>query len=213
MPAPSVTAPIAGLLAGTAVVCRQWAEQDLGPYYLHEAPNRRYVTEDRVGVALDLGLALADDDGAPLDSASVEIWHCDAHGRYSGFPPPDAAGAGSSLEYLKDRTFLRGRQGADGSGRVEFRTIYPGWYPGRTVHIHVIARALGRVFTSQLYFDDELSDFVLSQPPYSDRTGRDTINATDGIFPTGGAPAVLEIVPAADGYLAAARLHLPVGSQ
>src|SRR6185312_15116723 len=101
---------------------------------------------------------------------SVEIWHCDASGRYSGFPPPEAASNGTgSPEYLKDRTFLRGRQDDDGYGRVEFRTIYPSWYPGRTVHIHVIARALGRVFTSQLYFDDPLSDSILARPPYNHR--------------------------------------------
>lgn len=213
MTASSVSAPLAELLAGTATVCREWAEQDLGPYYLEQAPKRRDVSEDRAGVALGLGLALADNGGAPLDEASVEIWHCDAHGRYSGFPPPEPTSNGGSPEYLADRTFLRGTQDTDRLGRVEFRTIYPGWYPGRTVHIHVIARAFGRLFTSQLYFEDKLSDSVLSCPPYSDRPGRDTTNTTDVILPTGGDPAVLQIVAVGDGYLGAARLHLPIGAE
>lgn len=198
------------LLAGSSVRCRQWAEQDVGPYYLAEAPTRRDVTEDRDGVALTLGLALSTSQGSPLAGDSVEIWHCDAGGRYSGYPPPASEGEPGSPGYLADRMFLRGKQTADESGRVEFRTIYPGWYPGRTVHVHLIARASGRVFTSQLYFPDALSEVVLALPPYRDRPGRDTTNDTDVIFPTGGDPAVLDVTPAEAGYLGVAHLHIPV---
>ena len=60
---------------------------------------------------------------------------------------------------------------------VEFRTIYPGWYPGRTVHIHLIVQVDERVLTSQLYFPEPVNDDVLSQPPYAERPGRDTTNA------------------------------------
>src|SRR4029453_11979286 len=104
---------------------------------------------------------------------------------------------------------LRGRQHTDPAGSVEFRTIYPGWYPGRTVHIHLMAHAAGRSLTSQLYFPDQTNDEVLPQPPYSTRSGRDTTNDTDEIFPTGGAPALLDIVRTADGYRAAICLELP----
>lgn len=128
----------------------------------------------------------------------MEIWHCDALGRYSGFPPPDpsvvaTADTAPRGEYLPDQTFLRGRQVTDQAGMVEFRTIYPGWYPGRTVHIHVIVRADGRVVTSQLYFPDSINDRVLASPPYAQRPGRDTTNDSDEILPTGGDPAVLDI--------------------
>jgi len=86
---------------------------------------------------------------------------------------------------------------------VEFLTIYPGWYPGRTVHIHLMVHVDDAVLTSQLYFPDEVSDQVLARAPYAERPGRDTTNATDEIFPTGGDPAVLDVGPADDGFRAA----------
>jgi hypothetical protein len=92
---------------------------------------------------------------------------------------------------------------------VEFRTIYPGWYPGRTVHIHVIVHVGNATLTSQLYFPDELTNEVLAQAPYSDRSGRDTTNYTDEIFPTGGGPALVDITPRTEGYIAAICLVLP----
>jgi protocatechuate 3,4-dioxygenase beta subunit len=93
-------------------VCRLWAEQDEGPYHRDAQPVRSDVVEDREGVALQLGIRLdRDRDGPPL-GATVEIWQCDALGRYSGFPPADAlvatAPAAQRGEYLSDQTFLRG---------------------------------------------------------------------------------------------------------
>jgi protocatechuate 3,4-dioxygenase beta subunit len=111
--------------------------------------------------------------------------------------------------YLPDQTFLRGRQRTDGNGMAEFRTIYPGWYPGRTVHIHLMVHIAGRVLTTQLYFPDEISDAILARAPYAARPTRDTRNASDEIFPTGGDPAVLDIVPTEDGYRAGICLELP----
>lgn len=149
-----------------------------------------------------------------MTDAVVEIWQCDALGRYSGFPPPDdstvvTAADAPRGEYLPDQTFLRGRQPTDAAGMVEFRTIHPGWYPGRTVHIHVMAKVGDTTLTSQLYFPDDLNRHVLSLEPYAQRAGRDTINETDEIFPTGGAPAVLDIAPHGDGYRAAICLIVP----
>ena len=83
-----ISEEIASLLDDVSVTCRQWAEQDLGPYYLAGQPVRRDVTEDRPGVPLGVGLLLAEDDGSPVPEAALGIWHCDAAGRYSGFPPP-----------------------------------------------------------------------------------------------------------------------------
>ena len=159
-----------------------------------------------------VGLALAKADGSPLAAVDVEVWHCDAAGVYSGYPPPALSGAEgpATPEYRTDQTFLRGRQESDAEGMVEFRTVYPGWYPGRTVHIHVIVKVRGRVFTSQLYFPDAVTDELFGRSPYRERPGRDTTNATDTIFPTGGEPAVMILVPAAAGFLGVARLHLPV---
>ena len=208
----AVDGELASLL-GSCRVCRGWAEQDEGPYHCDAQPERRDVVEDREGAALQLGLRLADADGAPVP-AVVEIWQCDALGRYSGFPPPDdsvvaPADEAPRTEHLTGQTFLRGRQPTDSHGLVELRTIYPGWYPGRTVHIHLMVHTADRVLTSQLYFPDALSDEVLTSAPYAARPGRDTTNATDTIFPTGGDPALLDVDRAGDGYRAAICLALP----
>lgn len=194
---------------------RLWAEQDEGPYHRDIRPVRRDIAEDRDGVVLQLGIRLTDDDGTPVPGAHVEIWHCDAMGRYSGFPPPEpsdvvvTAHDAPRTEYVPDQTFLRGSQPVDPEGMVEFRTIYPGWYPGRTVHIHLMVHAAGAVLTSQLYFPETVTDHVFALAPYSERPGRDTTNSTDAIFPTGGDPAVLDIVPIGHGYRAAITLVLP----
>jgi len=210
-----ITPALAELLGGTRVVCRQWAEQLEGPYRRGTQPLRRDLVEDREGASLRLGLLLVDVAGAPLVDGEIEVWHCDALGRYSGYPPPNDSGPpvgegnAPRAEYLPDQTFLRGRQPTDADGVVEFATIYPGWYPGRTVHIHLMAHTADRTYTSQLYFPEAVTDAVFARAPYRDRPKRDTTNATDEIFPTGGEPAVLELREQRDGYLAAARLHLP----
>jgi len=201
------------MLSG-CTTARLWAEQDEGPYHRDEQPLRRDIVEDRDGVALQLGIRLAHADGSPVYDTTVEIWQCDALGRYSGFPPPDdstvvTAADAPRGEYLTDQTFLRGRQTTDADGMVEFGTIYPGWYPGRTVHIHLMVHDGDRTFTSQLYFPDEISDQVLSLSPYADRPGRDTTNGTDEIFPTGGEPAILEVTAIDRGYRGAICLVLP----
>jgi len=208
-----VDAEIAQLLEHSAP-CRGWAEQEQGPYHRDIEPVRRDITEDRPGAPLTLGIRLTSVDDSPLDGAAVDIWHCDALGRYSGFPPPDpavvvTAATAPKAEYRPDETFLRGRQITDAAGAVEFRTIYPGWYPGRTVHIHTIVHSASATFTSQLYFPDSTSDEVLLTDPYNERPGRDTTNGTDTIFATGGTPAVLDITRSPDGYRAVICLVLP----
>jgi protocatechuate 3,4-dioxygenase beta subunit len=204
--AEAVSDALATMLSN-CTVCRAWAEQDEGPYHRDAQAERRDVVEDRDGVALQLGIRLARGGITQSRGAIVEIWQCDALGRYSGFPPPD-----SSAAYVADRTFLRGRQGTDDKGMVEFRTIYPGWYPGRTVHIHLMVHTPGRVLTSQLYFPDDVTDEVLAQAPYNTRPGRDTTNDTDEILSTGGEPAVLDIIPTDVGFRAAICLDLPAAT-
>ena len=204
----TVSAGMASMLA-TCTVCRSWAEQDEGPYHRDSQPVRSEVIEDRDGTPLHLGIRLAHANAGPAADAVVEIWQCDALGRYSGFPLPDAS---AETRYLPEQSFLRGRQVTDAAGMVEFRTIYPGWYPGRTVHIHLIAEAGGVSRTSQLYFPDDLTDRVLASSPYAERAGRDTTNHTDEIFPTGGDPALLDVAPTGEGYRAAICLVLPDGA-
>jgi protocatechuate 3,4-dioxygenase beta subunit len=209
-----VVDPALATMLARCVACRPWAEQDEGPYHRRDAPMRRDIVEDRAGLALQLGIRLGRHDGTPPAAAELDIWHCDALGRYSGFPPPrDSAvvttASAPRAQYLPDDTFLRGRQPTDPAGLVEFRTIYPGWYPGRTVHIHLIVRVDGAELTSQLYFPEPVTAVVSGRVPYAERPGRDTFNDTDTIYPTGGDPAVVEVEPAHAGYRAAISLTLP----
>jgi protocatechuate 3,4-dioxygenase beta subunit len=122
-----------------------------------------------------------------------DIWHCDAGGVYSGF------GQGAS-----NRTFLRGLQRTNSSGLAVVKTIYPGWYQGRTVHIHAKVHLGGNVVhTGQLYFPDTLTDKVYRKAPYSARPGRTTRNANDSVFVNGGKNSLLSVrADGAGGYVA-----------
>lgn len=210
-PARPVSDQVVAVLDAFDNECQAWPEQEEGPYHRDGSPRRRDVTEGRDGVALGLGIRLRAIGNGPLDGAEVEIWHCDSSGRYSGSPPPDVAtpaeGA-STAARLPEETFLRGRQLIDSAGTVEFRTIYPGWYPGRTVHIHVMVHTDRARYTTQVYFPEQITDDVFGMPPYRDRPERATSNTTDAIFRTGGEPAVLHLVPDGGGYLAGICLLL-----
>ena len=144
--------------------------------------------------------------------AVIDLWHCDALGRYSGFPVPDDPDDDAGSAANPTERFLRGRQRTDDDGSCEFRTIYPGRYGGRTVHIHVIAEVDGRRWTSQLFFPDALNEEVLARPPYGQRPGRDTRNATDDIFAHHGENTMLAVAPDQDGYQAAICLRIPAPS-
>lgn len=138
-----------------------------GPFFFETGLERRDITEGLPGVPLTVRLQLVDvDDGCqPIESAAIEIWHCDAEGAYSGYDTDEGNVADAQGE-----TFLRGFQATDRNGRVEFATIYPGWYPIRTIHIHVIALINGtEQVTTQLYFDQAVNDRIVGMPPYDTR--------------------------------------------
>src|SRR5262245_12762402 len=174
-----------------------------GPYFVDERLNRSDIrsaptTGDvRPGVPLALTYAVSRIGGGscvPFEGALVDVWHCDATGVYS-----DVQDTGFDTTGQK---FLRGYQVTAADGTASFVTIYPGWYQGRTVHIHFKIRTdpgatSGLEFTSQLFFDDELSDVVFVQQPYGSRGERTIRNADDGIYQQGGDQLLLS--PAADG--------------
>lgn len=156
-----------------------------GPYWVDERLERSDIridpstglVEPGVPLRLTIRVSRADSECAPAGGAQVDIWHCDAGGLYSD----------ETANHTTGRKFLRGYQVTDEDGQVEFTTIYPGWYRGRTIHIHFRVRTFaGAVttydFTSQWYFDDAVSDVVLAQAPYDRRGPRDTRNSDDGIF-------------------------------
>lgn len=142
----------------------------------------------------------------PVTDCVVEIWHCDAGGVYSGFE--SARGGGPGTGPTDDGTYLRGAQVADDAGIVRFTTVYPGWYPGRTVHIHVKVHLDDRtVLTTQLYFDEDTTARVYARSPYDAHTGGDTFNDTDGIFDAAG---VVTAARRGEDYLAVANLGIGV---
>ncbi len=178
--------------AASSVSCVLTPEQTEGPYYISGEKLRRNITEGRPGTRLDLHLTVADATTCrPIKNAVVDIWHADAGGTYSGF------GAGAS-----SRTFMRGLQKTGGNGLAVFRTVYPGWYMGRTVHIHVKVHVGGNVVhTGQLFFSDTLTDAVYKRTPYSRRPNRDVRNAQDNIYQSGGRQSTLTLKRKSTGYV------------
>jgi protocatechuate 3,4-dioxygenase beta subunit len=164
-------------VASGAVTCVLTPEQTEGPYYIGNEKLRRNITEGRPGTPLLLRAFVVDASTCKaIKNASVDIWHADAAGVYSGF----GDGAAS-------RTFMRGIQRTNTKGLALFRTVYPGWYQGRTVHIHVKVHLGGNVVhTGQLYFPDSVTDAVYRKAPYTSRPHRTTRNAADAIYRNGG---------------------------
>lgn len=156
------------------------AETTEGPYYLEPVPVRSDITGGRTGIPVEVRLTVLDQTGAPLPGALVDLWHCDARGLYSGFPGQgDTTGVDT-----RGMTFLRGRQTAGADGVAAFRTIYPGWYRGRTTHIHFkVANGGLTNLTSQFFLPDALSEYLYtSLSAYKRDSVRDTLNSLDGIL-------------------------------
>lgn len=197
------------LQAQALPACIATPAQMEGPFFTDARLNRSDIRSDpadksvRDGVPLALTLRVSSvtpKGCAPLADAMVDIWQCDAAGVYSD---SDRGTAG--------KRFLRGYQVTDGAGAVRFTTIYPGWYPGRAVHIHFKVRvmsgpALGQEFTSQLYFDDAVSDRVFARRPYSARGRSGVRNQDDGLFRRGGNRLVVPVVEAGKGL--AGEFHI-----
>jgi protocatechuate 3,4-dioxygenase beta subunit len=190
----------AGVASG-AVACVLTPEQTEGPYYIAGEKYRRDITEGRAGVPLSLRLRVVDASSCkPIRGAAVDIWHADALGVYSGF----GTGANS-------RTFMRGIQRTDANGLARFRTVYPGWYRGRTVHVHVKVHVAGSVVhTGQLYFPDSLTDRVFRRKPYSRRARRTTRNSNDFVFAQGGRRSLLALHESGTGYVGAITMGVNV---
>lgn len=171
-------------------------EQTEGPYFVDDKLLRSDIRVDpkdnsvQTGLPLQLTLNVFNAaDCKPLAGALVDIWHCNAEGVYSDVKD-------GSFD-TRGKQFLRGYQRSDDRGRVQFITVYPGWYQGRTVHIHFKIRAQDakgkpRELTSQLYFADTLSDQVFANAPYAGRGQRGTRNSNDFIYQDGGRQLTLE---------------------
>ena len=162
--------------------CTLTPELTEGPYYFDADAVRSDIRAGRDGTELRLAVRVRDADCSPLANAVVDIWHCDAAGGYS----------------TEDDPFLRGAQVTNRDGIVEFTTIYPGWYRGRTVHIHAkVHLDASTVLTTQLFFDDAVSATVYEREPYASH-GRDQFNDGDDIFDP---VLVLDLERSGGGYL------------
>jgi protocatechuate 3,4-dioxygenase beta subunit len=175
------------------VTCVLTPELTAGPFILDGDKVRRDIREGRPGARLELATTVVDVSTCkPIRGAAVDVWHCDAGGAYSGF----------AQEGTEGETFMRGIQRTDRKGVARFTTVYPGWYSGRTVHIHVQVSTGGNVLhTGQLFFPERLTDAVFRRAPYNRRPNRDTRNAADSIFRNGGARSMLRLARQGSGYV------------
>jgi protocatechuate 3,4-dioxygenase beta subunit len=202
--------------------CSLVPEQEEGPYYIDFEKVRQDLTENKPGIPLQLRIALVDAKQCqPLENAAVDIWHCDALGVYSGFtangggertggqralgplgrPPvgfgpfgPRGRGGVRGGNTGDETRFLRGVQLTDKQGFADFSTIYPGWYAGRTIHIHLKVHLGGGIageqyggghvsHTGQLFFPEDLTEQVAKMDPYAKHSNvHRTLNNEDHIF-------------------------------
>ena len=198
-----------------ALSCVVRPELTIGPYFVDEQLNRSDIRSEpsdnsvREGVPLTLAIGVFDvsqNSCDPIEGAQVDIWHCDAAGVYSGVSDRSFSTVGQK--------FLRGYQLTDATGRAQFLTIYPGWYSGRTVHIHFMIRTVGAdgqayEFVSQFFFDELLTDQVYSLQPYAATGQRNTLNASDNIYNNGGDQLLLDITgDNTNGYTALINIGL-----
>jgi protocatechuate 3,4-dioxygenase beta subunit len=188
-------------------------EETAGPFAIDLEANpeflRQDITEGKTGVPLELTLSLVNvnDRCAPIRNARVDVWHCDKDGVYSGFDG----------EQTRGETFLRGIQRSDENGKVIFKTIYPGWYPGRATHIHFqVFLENGLAATSQVAFPEAVTETVYKTPLYANRGQNTSVasNASDFVFrsPAGALPRELCTIKANSegGYDAALNVGIAV---
>jgi protocatechuate 3,4-dioxygenase beta subunit len=194
---------------GKLPACIVTPKQTEGPFFVDERLKRSDIRVDpsdgriKSGMPLYLTLRVSAVRSAgcnPLSGALVDVWQCDAIGVYSAVNDPGSQSTAA-------KTFLRVYQVTEADGSARFTTIYPGWYPGRTVHIHFKVRVSaksgrGQELTSQLYFDDALTDRIHAQSPYAGKGQRTVKNQRDGLFRNGGGQLMLSPVQSGEGYLA-----------
>lgn len=185
-----------GLITGN--VCVLAPELTEGPFYIEPAMMRRDITEGAAGTPLVMRLQVVDAACAPIAVARVDVWHCDAAGAYSAF----ADGGGGAA--AAGQTFLRGTQMTDDAGVATFDTIYPGWYPGRAVHVHYKVYISEReMVTSQMFFAESVSREVFAASPvYATRGNADVPLESDRIARRAGDGAISDVA-VLDGALTA----------
>jgi protocatechuate 3,4-dioxygenase beta subunit len=166
---------------GPGATCALTCAATLGPCYA-DTLDRKDISEGEDGLPVRMAFLVVDDNCQPVPNAIVDVWHTSANGFYSGSDASAQCTLGNAD--AESKRFFRGVQTTDARGRVDFDTCFPGWYSGRTIHIHFQVRVGGTEYlTSQLYWPDSLCDEIIdTQPIYSARGERKTTNATDGRY-------------------------------
>ena len=168
--------------AGSCVLTPEAGE---GPFYLDPKLLRSDITSAQPGAPLQLALQVVRaGDCATLANARVDVWHADALGLYSGYEKQSGVG-GVSTKPAVGQQYLRGTQVTDAAGNVQFRTIFPSWYGGRTPHVHFKVFLGGNeVVASQIFFPDEITKEVfasgspIASMPRSERRSTTTIRSS-----------------------------------
>lgn len=185
-----------GADAETTATCVLQPEVTEGPYWIDTNLTRRDVRESKSGLPLLLEFTVVNARTCkPIRGADVEIWHADSAGEYSGFDGGSPGGPPGSGAQTKTR-YLRGHQRSGATGKATFLTIFPGWYRGRTPHIHLKVH-IGDdrvVHTGQVFFNEAIAASVYRRGAYAARGQADTSHASDGIYAqAGGARATVKL--------------------
>ncbi|MDB4961718.1 MAG: protocatechuate 3,4-dioxygenase [Myxococcales bacterium] len=180
-----------------------------GPCTTATTPARQDVSEGYPGLPVRLALKIVTAETCvPVAGAVVEIWHTQATGVYSGVTPSPGFCSGGDVD-APNHDYFRGTQTTDASGRVDFDTCFPGWYPGRAIHIHVrVTVGATDYLVSQLFFDQALTQQIFAtHPTYMPEGQPNTTNSSDGVLagaPIG--PYVLDTSRMSDGAMLASKV-------
>jgi protocatechuate 3,4-dioxygenase beta subunit len=171
-------------VADAASACTLTAEQEEGPFYVAVDDVRDEIVLGQVGLPLELTITIISSlTCKPLRHAAVDIWQCNAHGVYSDISSEDTLG----------QTYLRGAQFTDKHGQVNFKTLYPGHYSGRTTHIHArihissgddASKLTGGhiCHTGQMFPPDAVNAEVYKLSPYDTETATVVTHAEDRVW-------------------------------
>jgi protocatechuate 3,4-dioxygenase beta subunit len=171
--------PFAG---GSTSGCVATGTLTQGPCYDSASVKIQDISYGQDGLPMRMYFQVLDSACNPIAGATVDVWHVAPTGKYSGNDSVNEVVAyctGNDTNYTS-HLYFRGRQVTDSTGVVFFDTCFPGWYAGRTIHVHFIITAGSKSLTSQYLFDDALDDEIIAtQPIYGTRGKRDTTNSTD----------------------------------
>lgn len=162
----------------------------IGPCYFDVDDMRLDISEGQQGIPMTLAFKLLDENCDPIANATIEVWWCNWEGIYSA-DNSDSSGRVSNfnVSFCSDNDsealvskWFRGIQSTDGDGNVYFLGCFPGWYPGRTTHIHVRVVTSSKTLVTQFCFEDDLAnDIYLNNSDYTG-SAKDTTNNRDSVF-------------------------------